>query len=244
MVIPKLNLLSESEKTEPLGYVKSNLRYIDALQEFLNARHGLASPKDNRRVTLTDASEMIARYKGDLFDKPHRDLKQRLLDAVLDQEIERYDDFLALLAEHGQVRMRNAGSADAYPNLKLADALKGINLKDHVFSREFVALPTPEKLAKLAADTAPQYEAAGAVRPPSVDTAADLFHWYHQRAREAKYLNSGNAIAYQRYQQASPQDQLTPRGARAGLLSPISQGRTWKRLRYPGTIPSPPWTRI
>ncbi|WP_455289737.1 hypothetical protein [Cupriavidus necator] len=117
-------------------------------------------------MTLTNASEMIARYKGDLFDKPHRDLKQRLLDAVLDQEIERYDDFLALLAEHGQVRMRNAGSADAYPNLKLADALKGINLKDHVFSREFVALPTPEKLAKLAADTAPQYEAAGAVRPP------------------------------------------------------------------------------
>lgn len=208
IVIPKLNLLS-GQKIEPLGYVKSNIRYIDALQEFLNARHGLASPKDNRRVTLTDASEMIARYRGDLFEKPHQDLKQQLLDAVLDRRIERHDDFMAMLAEHGQVRVRNAGRDDAYMNVKPADALKGINLKDHVFSRTFLELPTSEKLARLAADASQstQYETAGAARQPSADIAADLYHWFYQRARESRYLNSGNALAYQRYQDATPEDQ-------------------------------------
>lgn len=207
VVIPKLNLLS-GEKIEPLGFVKSNIRHIDALQEFLNARHGLASPKDNRRVTLTDASEMIARYRGDLFEKPHRELKQQLLDAVLDRRIENHDDFLALLAEHGQVRMRNAGRDNAYANVKPVDALRGINLKDHVFSRAFLELPTSEKLAKLAPEDwqVGQYETAGAARQPSADTAADLYHWFQQRAREARYLNSGT-LTYQRYQDASPEDQ-------------------------------------
>ncbi|WP_060275238.1 LPD7 domain-containing protein [Burkholderia ubonensis] len=204
VVLPKLNLIS-GQHLEPLGLVKSNIDYIDAFQEHINAKYGLASPKDNRRVHITDASEMISRYRGDLFGQASRELKEQLLDAVLDREIERYDDFLVLLAERGTVRMRNAGRDDAYPNVKPAGAAKGVNLKEHVFSKEFIELPTAEKRLQLAADIAPRYEVAGAPRSTQPEIAALLDTWQRSRAYEVKYLN--NAIVLARHRQLSPADQ-------------------------------------
>ncbi|KGX18046.1 LPD7 domain-containing protein [Burkholderia pseudomallei] len=205
VVLPKLNLIA-GQHLEPLGYVKSNIDYIDAFQEHINAKYGLASPKDNRRMQITDASEMISRYKGDLFGQASRELKERLLDAVLDREIKRYEDFLALLAEHGAVRMRNAGREDAYPNVKPAGEQKGVNLKEHVFSREFIELPTAEKRLQLATDTKPEYAVAGHARAVTPEVVARLHEWVERRAREVKYLN--NAPALKRHQQLSPSDQL------------------------------------
>jgi hypothetical protein len=207
IVIPKLNLIS-GQHLEPLGYVKSNIRFIDAFQEHVNARHGLASPKDNRRVELTDASEMISRYKGDMFKDSTRELKESLLDAMLDRKVERYDDFMALLVEHGETRLRNAGRDDEYPNVKLPDAAKGVNLKEHVFSRAFVELPTDEKLLQLSADVKPTYDVAGKPREVAPEIQSALAEWYETRAREVKYLNSGNTRVYEAYRDASPQDRL------------------------------------
>ncbi|MGY2492843.1 LPD7 domain-containing protein [Cupriavidus sp. CP313] len=205
MVLPKMNLISGGS-SEPLGYVISNIPYIDAIQEHLNAKYGLASPKDNRRVALTDGSEMIGRYKGDLFTVHHRALKEQILDAVLDRKIERYDDFMAMLAEHGQVRTRNVGREDAYLNVKALGADKGVNLKDFVFSRAFVEASTADKLRQLGADIKPVYEDSGAAREAAPEIPTLLAEWHATRAREIKYLNSGNKRAYDAYQEASPQD--------------------------------------
>lgn len=161
----------------------------------------------NRRVQLTDASEMISRYKGDLFGQANRELKEQLLDAVLDRGIERYEDFLELLGEHGTVRIRNAGREDAYPNVKAAGADKGTNLKEHVFSREFIELPTDEKRLQLAAEFVPQYEAVGRPRETSAALVDKLQQWFERRALEVKYLNNGPAL--ERHRQLSPADQLT-----------------------------------
>ncbi|CAJ0781546.1 LPD7 domain-containing protein [Ralstonia chuxiongensis] len=206
VVLPKLNLVS-GQHLEALGYVKSNIDFIDAFQEHINAKYGLASPKENRRVQLTDASEMISRYKGDLFGQANRELKEQLLDAVLDRGIERYEDFLELLQEHGTVRIRNAGREDAYPNVKAAGAEKGTNLKEHVFSREFIELPTDEKRLQLAAEFVPQYEAVGRPRETSTELVDKLQQWFEHRALEVKYLNNGPAL--KRHRQLSPADQLT-----------------------------------
>nr|WP_311530318.1 LPD7 domain-containing protein [uncultured Ralstonia sp.] len=206
VVLPKLNLIS-GQHLEPLGYVKSNIDFIDAFQEHINAKYGLASPKENRRVQLTDASEMISRYKGDLFGQANRELKEQLLDAVLDRGIERYEDFLKLLQEHGAVRIRNAGREDAYPNVKAAGADKGTNLKEHVFSREFIELPTDEKRLQLAAEFVPQYEAVGRPRETSTELVDKLQQWFEYRALEVKYLNNGPAL--ERHRQLSPADQLS-----------------------------------
>nr|WP_234480811.1 LPD7 domain-containing protein [Paraburkholderia aspalathi] len=202
IVIPKMNLIS-GQHMEPLGYVKSNIRFIDALQEHINAKHGLASPKDNRRVELTDASEMISRYKGDMFRDASRDLKESVLDAMLDRRIERYDDFIALLAERGETRLRNAGRDNEYPNVKSPDAAKGVNLKEHVFSRAFVELPTDEKLLQLSADVQPAYEIAGKSREDTPEIRSALGQWHETRALEVKYLNNGNTGSYPAYEAAS-----------------------------------------
>jgi hypothetical protein len=204
IVIPRWNLLAEKH-LEPLGYVRSNLSFIDAFQEHVNAQYGLASPKDNRRTLLTDASEMISRYRGDLFRANSRELKEQILDAVLDRQIENHADFMALLREHGAVRIRNAGRDNAYPNVKPAGTDRGVNLKDYVFTPEFIALPTAEKLQALSAAAADQYEAGVASRRTPEHITAVLNEWYATRAREVKYLNSGSR-QYQRYQESSPHD--------------------------------------
>jgi len=202
VVIPKTNLITGGH-LEPLGFVKSNIDFIDAFQEHINAKYGLASPKDNRRVEFSDASEMISRYKGDLFKDASRDLKETLLDSMIGRKIEDYDDFLALLAEHGQTRLRNKGRENEYPNLKALDAAKGVNLKDHVFSRAFVELPTAEKLLQLSADIKPKYESGGAPRETAPPILATLERWQTTRALEVKYLNNGNTKGFPAYQAAS-----------------------------------------
>lgn len=204
VVLPKRNLIS-GQHLEPLGYVKANIDYIDAFQEHINAKYGFASPKDNRRIQITDASEVISRYKGDLFGAANRELKERVLDAVLDRGIEDYEDFAEVVAEYGAVRVRNADRDDAYLNVKPAGADKGINLKEHVFSREFIELPTHEKRLQLAADIGSGYEVAGKPRPADAEIAARLEEWHGRRAGEVKYLN--NAAALDRHRQLSPVDQ-------------------------------------
>mgnify|MGYP001599630654 CR=1 FL=1 len=204
IVIPKRNLIS-GQTLRPFGFEKQNLHFIDAFQEHTNATYGLASPKDNRRTLLTDESEMISRYRGDLFRANSREVKEAILDAVLDRQIESYPEFMALLHEHGSVLMRNAGRENAYPNVKPAGADKGINLKDPVFAPEFIELPTAEKLQALSADAADRYEAGVAKRRTPDEITAVLDEWYASRARELKYLNSGSR-RYQQFQESSPHD--------------------------------------
>jgi hypothetical protein len=204
IVIPKRNLIS-GQTLRPFGFEKQNLHFIDAFQEHTNATYGLASPKDNRRTLLTDESELISRYRGDLFRANSRELKEAILDAVLDRQIESYPEFMALLHKHGSVLMRNAGRENAYPNVKPAGADKGVNLKDPVFTPEFIELPTAEKLQALSADAADRYEAGVAKRRTPDEITAVLGEWYASRARELKYLNSGSR-RYQQFQESSPHD--------------------------------------
>ncbi|WP_244115018.1 LPD7 domain-containing protein [Burkholderia cepacia] len=112
---------------------------------------------------------------------------------------------MALLREFGDVRMRNAGRDNAYPNVKPAGAEKGVNLKEFVFSPAFVELPTAEKLSALAADAADQYEAIGHARATPDDIRDTLDAWLATHARELKYLNSGSRT-YRIYQESSPSD--------------------------------------
>ncbi|WP_293042078.1 LPD7 domain-containing protein [Paraburkholderia sp.] len=204
IVIPKRNLIS-GQTLRPFGFEKQNLHFIDAFQEHTNATYGLASPKENRRTLLTDESEMISRYRGDLFRANSREMKEAILDAVLERQIESYSEFMTLLREHGSVLMRNAGRENAYPNVKPVGADKGINLKDPVFTREFIELPTAEKLQALSADAADRYEAGVAKRRTPDEITAVLDVWYASRARELKYLNSGSR-RYQQFQESSPHD--------------------------------------
>lgn len=209
IVIPQQNLLS-GQNLNPFGKVEQQTFFIDAFQEHSNAKYGLASPKDNRRIEFTDASEMISRYKGDVFQGHAKELKARILSDVLEQNITDYDRFKTLLAEYGETRSRNAGSEREYLNVKPAGYGKGVNLKDYVFSREFIEKPEAEKQRFLSEESRQPPQAYESPNPQLARTAEQkytdlLTEWRDVRAAEIKYLNSGNRKLYAAYKEAEPE---------------------------------------
>ncbi|KAE8754235.1 relaxase/mobilization nuclease domain-containing protein [Paraburkholderia madseniana] len=205
IVIPEMNLVT-GRRLDPFGKVDHNERYLEAFQEHINAKYGLASPKDNRRVQFTDASEMISRYKGDVFEGANRELKASILEAVMTRDVTRYDDFRALITEYGETRTRNAGRESEYENVKPAGAAKGVNLKEFVFSREFIELDATAKRESLESNVHAQYVEPGVSRDTRQIYLDALGAWHDTRAREIKYLNSGSGF-YKTYQAASPAEQ-------------------------------------
>jgi hypothetical protein len=225
IVVPKTNLRTGGA-LNPFGLVEWSERHIDATQEHINNKYGLASPKDNRRIEFTDASDMIARYKDDNFAGAKKDFKQTILQTVLDADITSYDEFKKLIAEFGAVRVRNNGKPNEYLNVKYTEdaarddlaehrfarkfkhvepgSAKGVNLKENVFSRTFIELPGAQKRAVLSAEIQRTYDIAGQVRKDPTNIAARLDEWHRFRAKEVKYLNSGNKKQYQAYRAAAP----------------------------------------
>lgn len=205
IVIPEKNLLS-GQNLNPFGRVEKQVKFLEAFQEHTNSKYGLASPKDNRRTEFTSESEIISRYKGDLFQGKTKELKERILSDVLDRKIKDYDSFKSLLAEHGATRSRNPGKAGEYQNIKPADQAKGINLKDYVFSREFIEKPEAEKQRFLSEEGRMKYESQQAGRVSAPELVTRLKEWHEVRAPELKYINSGSRKQYTAYRNAERDD--------------------------------------
>lgn len=200
IVIPNRNLLT-GQSLRYFGQVKTTEVFIDAFQEHINRIYALASPKDHRRLKITGASEMISRYKGDDFKGANRLLKEQLLETMVDRNIVTFADFRDLLNQHGAVVVRNGRDGD-YLNVTLPDAKKGINLKESVFRREFIELPTSEKRKRLNETTPLRYESGLAGRRRDDTIKARLAVWHDTKARQIKYLHSAGKIYKQEYQPA------------------------------------------
>ncbi len=115
--------------------------------------------------------------------------------------------FEGLLSNHGEIRTRNAGKSSEYRNVKLEGAAKGVNLKDYVFSKDFIELPTAEKRERLSREAATHYATAKERRATPAEYAAKVDEWHDRRALEVKYLNSGNRKYYAAYRAAEPDQQ-------------------------------------
>ena len=205
IVIPKYNLLS-GESLNPFGLVERQVKYLEAIQETLNNRYGLASPKDNRRALFTDDSEMLSRYKGDAFKGGSKVFKSALLAELLERQIDSYDDFKTLLAEQGEVKIRNEGKDNEHLWIKpnAGGDGKGINLRDAAFSRDFIELPPLQKMQKLATDS--RYEIASTPRDNQAQYDQALEEWHKQRAKEIKYVYLGKRSEYDAYKQATVEE--------------------------------------
>lgn len=206
VVIPRLNLLT-SKDLNPFDMVEYQTKWLSAFQEHVNNKYGLASPKDNPRYRFTGESEMIARYKGDLFEGNKHELREKILADVLDRNITRYEDFTAALAEYGKCRLVHGKNGD-YWNVHSPEYKKGANLKDQVFSRQFIELPTEEKHRRLAVEVERKYETAGRARPTDDALLATVQEWREVRAKELKYLHSDSKFYKQIY---LPADDATRR---------------------------------
>jgi hypothetical protein len=207
IVIPEINLVS-GKRLQPFGLVKSNLAYIDAFQEHINHKYGLSSPKDNRRVEFNSSSEIISRHVGDVFTKGNHDVKENILVAILSKDIKTQAELSAYLEQVGEVRIRNNGAKNQYLNVKPAGNQKGINLKEFVFTDEFLKLDKSAKTEKLAELREIAYESARSAKQTPSSLLRVMDEWTVIKSREVKYVNSGDKVFFKLYKSLEPEAKL------------------------------------
>ncbi|MDY8671145.1 LPD7 domain-containing protein [Escherichia coli] len=203
IIIPKVNMCDGSYLS-PVGYYPHNERYIEAIQESINTKYGLESPRDNRRLNITEISDFISRYKGDVFKSDAKGVKQELLSTILSTENITYDTFIHELKKNGVVKLRKGISGD-YLNLKKIGSPKGVNLKEFVFSREFINLSKSEKLNYLSSQVATRTD--DKKKQDEVNDTVSLEHWLKLRSYEIKYLHP-NSKEFKSYKQMDDQSKL------------------------------------
>ena len=136
--------------------VSATINYIDAFQEYINDKYGLASPKDNIRYKVNDNSEFISRYKGDGFKGKHHDIRERIFDEIISQNIYSFSELQKHLNNDGyatKIRNEGKGSEHEYINIIDKDGVS-INLRDKVFRAEFLAFTNDKKILTLKSDIA------------------------------------------------------------------------------------------
>ena len=199
VVIPTINLLS-GRRLDPFGLVKQAEIYYDAFQEAINCEFGLASPKDAARVQLGGGSIAISRLKGDEFTgSVGRQSKSSILQKILDHDICDWASFLRLLGAMGEVKVRKADSTKPYAHLVPEGKTRGINLREHVFSPEFLQLPRAEKLQRIHAKSTIGYVEKTSGRRLSPEHESRLWAWRTWRSHEVRWLNPGNRKLWRAY---------------------------------------------
>ncbi len=189
IIIPRINLLSGNE-ANPVDVYKNHEKYFEAFQEHINQKYGLSSPRENVRADITDAASVLSRYKGDDFYGKNRQFKQQLVKQVIERGVNSRADFYALVAEHGEIRIRNEGKDNEYISVKLPGDAKGTNLKDTIFQDDFIVRRE--------------------LRKPPLEASViqeRLLAW-PQRAREIKYVNKATPKFRKQYSQASPEERV------------------------------------
>ena len=201
VVIPEVNLRTH-QRMEPLGKINHNTPYLDAFQEVMNEKYGLASPKVNVRGHFTDESTL--KY-GEVFAGANKTIKQHILADIIKHDIRTPQALQAHLSDQGfQVKERNAGKPNSYLNIKLPTGIKGVNLKDNVFQSAFLALPPPEKRQRLAHTQTSHYLTPGQPYKAPEFAHETLAHWYAQRAAEVRFVTRRNR---EKYRALSPEKQ-------------------------------------
>lgn len=202
-IIPKTNLVTGERlsilENLKVGYGTKNItrHFTDAFQESINEKYGLSSPKDNRRDSFASQADVISRIKEDEFTGKNRESLKMIRDMVIDQGIEDPKAFRTMLEKLGEV---SEGKGGEYLQIKLHGAQKNIRLKDYQFSSEFISKPIQEKLAF--------YTGEGKARSPKkkaddLAKGAVLLQKWHDRAREIKYLHTGNPFYKNTYVKAT-----------------------------------------
>ncbi|MGL4928250.1 MAG: relaxase/mobilization nuclease domain-containing protein [Plesiomonas shigelloides] len=183
MVIPRTNLVT-GKSMNPGGDLTNEKTQVllDAIQESINNKYGLASPKDCVRVSEDNYPNVLSRAKGDLFRARQGELKRDIHSAVESKGIKTFSDFAELLKDFGEVRERNAGKDGAYLAVRFKGDEKFTNLKNPLFSREYIE--RRELTLK---------------KPTETQIKNRLNTWFNQKSLEIKYIYPSAAKRRQEY---------------------------------------------
>lgn len=180
VVIPRKNLLTGNEMN-PVGNYKQNEKYLEAFQEYINQKYKLESPRDNMRATPTSYADMLSRYKGDDFRAKNKQFKVDLLERVFSKDIKSRQGFYDLVSEYGETKIRNAGKPSEYIAVKLKGDQKFTNLKESIFSDDFIV---SRRITK---------------PPLEKHIINGRFSEWKQRSKEIKYIDK---VASQKYRES------------------------------------------
>jgi hypothetical protein len=189
VIIPRINLLSGNE-ANPVDVYLNHEKHFEAFQEYINQKYNLASPRDHVRVDINDAASVLSRYKGDDFYGKNREFKQNLVKEIVERGLTSRADFYALVATHGETRIRNEGKSNEYISVKLPGDAKGTNLKETIFHDNFIVHRELKK---------PPLE-------PAV-IQQRLSEW-PQRSKEIKYVNKATPAFRKLYVAAEPTERI------------------------------------
>ncbi|EJW2637246.1 relaxase, partial [Salmonella enterica subsp. enterica serovar Braenderup] len=115
IVIPRTNLVTGNSLNPPgdLTNLKTQTQ-LDSVQEYLNNKYNLISPKDSVRVSDENYANVLSRVKGDLYRERNNEVKKEVFSRVTNENINSMDAFKNLLMQYGDVKIRNEGKTNQY----------------------------------------------------------------------------------------------------------------------------------
>ena len=211
IVVPKINL----QTGNIVDYKEAdNIIYLDAFQEYINAKYGLESPKDNLRFKINGNSEYISRYTGDGFKGKGKDLKIELLNYILKNDINDIAQLAKYLGDSGYtITTRNSYKIPEKSYLNIAKNDQKYNLRDHVFTNEFLSLSHENKLKHLNQTNDNTSKSTKYIIPETGINVDEkhlniLSEWNHLKSLEIKYLKNYSKNQRKKYQDISYEDKI------------------------------------
>ena len=210
IVIPERNLLT-GNKLLPTGYTDTvnvkNIPYLDSIQEYINYKYNLESPKDFMREGGHHSANVLSRIKGDFFGEKQSQFKANLVDEISSGKINTLESFQRRLSDFGEVKIRNKGKANQYFAVKLAEDKKFTNLNHPVFSEKAIVT---KALPKADIDT----------------IQVCLSEWQNRVSKEIKFVDFATPTFRQKYAKADLDE-------KAQLL--IEREQTYERKHRQGS---------
>ncbi|HGJ5877286.1 MAG TPA: LPD7 domain-containing protein [Arsenophonus sp.] len=181
IVIPKKNLVT-GKVLNSRGKGELYIDQLDAIQEHINLKYHLVSPKDGIRVSDANLANVLSRMKGDLFHEKQAEFKKTLFESLDKEKIFTQEKFESHLKEMGEIKIYNKGMANQYIGIKLPEKQKFIRLKSPLFSKQFIENRTIP------------------IRKPSANQIDNrLTTWIEKTSHEIKYIYSDGQKLRQHY---------------------------------------------
>ena len=192
IVIPRKNLLNNNA-LNPYGTIKKNQDYLDAIQEYINEKYKLESPKEFRReVGINEREIVLERVNPKEFRGSNKELKISIANSMIENDIRSTEELGEYLRERfDDVIVRNSGTEKEYFAVKNSGDKKYTNLKGAIFDELFVEFRLH-----------PMYIGKYVLPPDEINKRVD--EWKTRVSKEIKYIWPASSKLREKYKTASP----------------------------------------
>lgn len=188
IVIPKINLLS-NKSLNPFGLYTKAISFHDAIQEHINNKYNLESPKDFIRQDDNQHAEIISRFKGDFHSEKQGNIKNEIHSLINKNNIKSMDEFKIIVSNYGETKTRNKGKDNEYLAVKFKGQTQFTNLKSPLFSKEYI-----EKREFLI------------IKKTPIEIEKTLTEWKDVASREIKHVVKATPSFRTLYKNSTPEE--------------------------------------